>query len=79
MKCICNYNPRTDLRDVDNGAIIDINDILRTGVVPSTINFAPMSFNGIDEPSSIIGSPRDTFDAYRLHEQIMSAEKADAQ
>lgn len=79
MKSQYKFNPIKDVREVDTGSVIDINEILKTGVVPSSINLAPMVFNGIEEPSSIIGMPRDTFDAYRLHETIMSAEQADAQ
>lgn len=77
MKQICKFDPVRDVRDVDTGCIIDINDILRTGVVPSSINSAPLSYNGIEDPTTIIGRPSDTFDALRMNEQILSSANTD--
>ncbi len=77
MKQICKFDSLRDIRDIDTGCIIDINDILRTGVVPSSINSAPMSYNGIDDPTTIIGRPSDTFDALRMNEQILSSANTD--
>ena len=54
------YNPTRDYQEVESGLAVDLNDALRTGVVPSSSS--PLDSNGIDDPENIIGVMRDKFD-----------------
>lgn len=77
MKCVCNFNPVKDIREVDSIGYIDLATVLKSGIVPSNIDESLIQYNGIEEPSSIIGSPSDVFEAYRMTNDIMSSASTD--
>lgn len=54
------YNSKRDYQEVESGLAVDLNDALKTGVIPSTSS--PLDSNGIDDPENIIGVMRDKFD-----------------
>ena len=80
MKQICKFNPLCDVREVQNFGYLDLADVMRTGIVPSDLSASQLQFNGIEDPQSILGSPRDTFDAMRMIDTISeSAQSAESE
>ena len=77
MKCICNFNPDKDIREVNSIGYIDLATVLKSGIVPSNLDESQIQYNGIEDPSSIIGSPSDVFEAYRMTNDIISSASAD--
>lgn len=78
MNCKCTFNPDTDIREVVQFGYVDIGKCLSTGVVPNNLSGNSVSYNGIDSPESIIGSPSDIFDAIRMIDTIRSSAPAEA-
>ncbi len=77
MKCVCNFNPIKDIREVNDIGYIDLATVLKSGIVPSNLDESQIQYNGIEEPSSIIGSPSDVFEAYRMTNDIISSASAE--
>lgn len=77
MKCICIFNPDKDIREVNSIGYIDLATVLKSGIVPSNLDESQIQYNGIEDPSSIIGSPADVFEAYRMTKDIFSSASAD--
>lgn len=57
----CEFNPRRDISEVEQGLAVDIDDALRTGIVKD-MSYA-LDYNGLSEPGQIIGRISDNFDA----------------
>ncbi len=80
MKQICKFNPLSDVREVQAFGYLDLADVMRTGIVPSSLSASQLQFNGIEDPQSILGSPCDTFDAMRMMDTITeSAQSAESE
>lgn len=58
---VCKYNELKDAEEVVNGLGVDIDDMLKTGIVQDSSE--TLDNNGIEDPNSIIGRIRDVFDA----------------
>lgn len=58
---ICEYDPKRDVKKVESGLAVNISDALTTGVVKDSPYLE--NYNGISEPSAIIGRVSDKFDA----------------
>lgn len=74
---IYNFEPVTvkekgDLFIVSQFGYVDLVKANQTGTLEGTIEGLEQSCNGIDEPSSIFGRPKDIFQAYRMQEFISS-------
>lgn len=72
MICICDYNEITDIKEVDQFGFVDLNECMANGQVPSTIADSEAQYNDIDDPASILGKPRDVFDAYKMQDYVKS-------
>lgn len=57
----CVFNPLRDVQEVEQHLAVDIDDMLRTGIVKDAGD--ALDNNGIDDPSNIIGIVRDAFAA----------------
>ena len=75
MLCECKYNPTVDICPVDQFGFVDLVECLSKGEIPSTISDTEMTYNEIDDPSTIIGKPRDNFEAIRFMDKIKSSGK----
>lgn len=73
MNCICKYNPVTDLNPVAEFGFVDLVECLSKGEVPASIGNTDELYNDIDDPSTIIGKPKDNFEAIRLMDHIKSS------
>lgn len=57
------FDPVRDMRPVDQFGFIDLKTALENSVVPSQMPGSDEDYNGIDDPSKVLGSPRDIFEA----------------
>lgn len=75
MKTTLKFDKNKDFREVENYGYVDLVKCLQTGAVPSDVTGSMSSYNGIEDPTSIIGTPTDVFDAMRMS-STLSAETA---
>lgn len=70
MLSICRYNEDKDICEVDQYGFVDLVECLNNGVVPSSISNTESDYNDIEDPASILGKPRDVFEAYKMGDYI---------
>lgn len=58
------------MREVDPLGYVDLGKALMTGIVPSDVTGNMSSYNGIENPESILGSPSDVFESLRMIDSI---------
>lgn len=66
------FNEVTDLADVDQFGFVDLADCLSNGEVPADLNPTDDQYNGIEDPSEILGKPSDVFEAYKMQDYVKS-------
>ena len=66
----CNYDPTCDMREVDPLGYVDLGKALLTGIIPSDVSGNMSSYNGIENPESILGTPSDVFESMRMIDTI---------
>ena len=71
----CKYNPIKDIQAVSQTGFIDLAECFANGNVPSNIDDVEVNYNGIEDPSSILGKPRDVFEAARMMSYIAETGK----
>lgn len=69
----CVYNEVCDNNAVDQYGFVDLAESIKNGVVPSSISNTEDEYNGIEDPSTIIGKPHDVFEAYRMMDSIKTS------
>lgn len=74
MAEICKYNEKRDIKRVVSGLAVNINDVLRTGVVRD--NTDVIDYNNIDNPENIVGRVESPFDAIEAQRAIKKYGKA---
>lgn len=75
----CAYDPLKDVHPVEQFGFINLVDCISEGVVPSDLSIDDSSFNGVEEPASLLGRPSDVFDAIRRAEYVQNGSaKADS-
>lgn len=84
---VIEYNPLRDVKEVEDGLAVDIDEALKTGIVKD--DGTNLDNNGIDDPNAVIGLVRDEFaaiDAQRILRKVgkdkskaVAAEKAAAE
>ena len=79
MICICEYDENRDQREVDQFGFIDLALFALPEPFPSTVADSEANYNGIDDPSSILGKPSDIFEGIRMMNTIKerSTKKSD--
>lgn len=70
MLCKCKFDPLRDMREVDPLGYVDIGKALISGFIPSDVTGNMSSFNGIENPESILGTPSDVFESLRMIDTI---------
>ena len=75
MICKCEYNDIVDIKEVDQFGFVDLNECMANGQVPSSVSNTEDEYNGIDDPSSILGKPHDVFEAYKMQDYVKSVGK----
>ena len=72
----CYFDPVRDITPVDQFGFIDLKSALASGVVPSVMPDSDVDYNGVDDPDSIIGTPRDVFEAIDMQNALQDAASA---
>ena len=57
------FDPARDITPVDQYGFIDMKTAFDSSIVPSQLPESDSDYNGIDDPSDIVGKPRDIFEA----------------
>lgn len=70
MVQVCNYDPVRDLQDVEQNGWVDLAKANALGSVPSDLDASDLQFNEIDDPNSILGRPRDSFESAQMAKSI---------
>lgn len=65
------YDPIRDRSAVDPYGFINLRDSYLNGNVPTTVDDSIANYNGIDDPESILGTPKDIFEGYRMRDRIL--------
>lgn len=66
------FDELKDLHEVDQYGFVDLVECLANGEVPTQINDSDVAYNGIEDPSSILGKPSDVFELYRMNDYVKS-------
>lgn len=61
-----NYNPERDESPVDVEGVIDLKKYYAENLLPQEDDPTTNSFNNIEEPDAILGSPSDVFEQERM-------------
>ena len=73
------FDPVRDQHPVDQFGFIDLKNALESSVVPSQMPGSEEDYNGIDDPSKVLGSPRDIFEALDSQKALEAAAAAAAE
>lgn len=66
----CKYNSRTDLKKVSPTGSLDLKSAYANNAIPANLQSSEAKFNGIDDPSAIVGRVTDSIDAAIQEKQI---------
>lgn len=64
------FNPVKDKTPVSQTGYIDAKSAFVNNAIPSQIAETEQDYNGIDDPASILGKPRDVFEALDMQKSI---------
>ena len=73
MKCICVYDERADVSQVQQHVAVDLEEAFVNAVLPSQVGDDDLQFGNIDGPSRVYGKPSDVFEAMQLNRSFKSA------
>lgn len=69
----CFFDPVRDIMPVDQHGFTDLKSALANSCVPSVMPETEVDYNGIDNPDSILGTPRDIFEAIDAQKAVESS------
>lgn len=64
------FDPVRDVCPVSQTGFVDLNSAFANNFVPSVAENAESDYNGIEDPASILGRPRDVFEAMQMESYI---------
>lgn len=67
----CKFNPKTDIKAVEQTGWVDLAKANSMNSIPAQLQANDLSFNGIDNPNSIAGRPADIFEAGQAARAIL--------
>lgn len=77
----CHFDPKVDLRPVDQFGFVNLREAYDKGVVPGNVGFSEEAFNGM-LPDDVLKRPHDVFERYRQADYVkgvLSARAREAQ
>lgn len=74
----CKYDPVHDISSVDQVGFVDLHDAFVNASIPGDLSVNEESYNGVDDPASLVGRSADVFEAFRKASAVKSAEAANA-
>lgn len=72
------YDPVKDIAPVDQLGFVDLRNAFVNNTIPGDLACSDESFNGVEDPSSLLGKSSDVFDAYRKASYVRGAEASAA-
>lgn len=69
------FDAKRDLQPVDQFGYIDLVKSFQNGYVPGDVEAIAENYNDIEDPSSIIGKPKDCFEAMRMQDIVVANAK----
>lgn len=78
MKMVQNsakFDKVKDLQEVDQFGYIDLVKSFQNGYVAGDVESVAERFNDIEDPASIVGKPKDCFEAMRMQDAIIANAK----
>lgn len=64
------YNPVKDKCPVSSTGFVDLKSAFVNHSLPSQIAGSDENYNGIEDPASILGKPRDVFEAFEMEKHV---------
>lgn len=64
------YDPLKDVSEVSQTGFVDLNTCWKNNSIPSDIDIDEDSFDGVDNPASLLSNPKDVFDMALQRETI---------
>lgn len=64
------FNSRKNKKAVDPFGFVDIVKVIHSNTLPATEADGANTYNGIDDPGSILGKPHDIFEAMHMQSAI---------
>lgn len=65
------YDPVRDVAPVEQVGFIDLVKASQSNSIPANLTADELSYNGIDDPRSIAGRPRNSFEAAQMSQAIL--------
>ena len=75
---IYGYDPAKDIAPVDQFGFVDLRSAFLNHTIPGDLSVNSEDYNGVDDPSSLMGKSSDVFDALRKASYVKSAEASAA-
>lgn len=72
------YDPKKDIAPVDQFGFIDLREAYVNHSIPGDLSVTVEDYNGVEDPSSLLGKSSDVFEAYRKAQYVKSAESSAA-
>lgn len=66
----CFFNPTKDKCSVSQTGFVELKSAMVNNTIPPQIGEGETEYNGIEDPSSILGKPRDVFEALDMQKHI---------
>lgn len=66
------FNPARDLQAVDQFGFVNLADAFTKGVIPGALDMTEESFNGVQNPGTLIARSQDVFDGLRKAQFVKS-------
>lgn len=64
------FDPIKDKTPVSGSGFVDLKSAMVNHTIPSAIAESDLQYNGIEDPASILGKPRDVFEAVDMQKSI---------
>lgn len=64
------FDPAVDLHDVDQFGFVNLNDAFEKGVIPANVMMDDESFNGVQNPATLLSRSDDVFCGLRQAEYV---------
>lgn len=64
------FDPHKDICEVSQTGFVDLVDAFENNTIAGDLMVDADKFNGIEDPNSILGSPRDNFEAAHYRETL---------
>lgn len=68
----CKFDPTVDLQEVEQFGFVNLAEFFDKGIIPGGVDFTDESFNGVQNPGTLMSRSMDVFDGLRKREYVQS-------